>query len=442
MADAWPPNFVGVGVVYVHGLETLFEPVHPLIQVMEIEPQTLSAPTTHDIHPEALQWLQQVPVTKLVHGVGIPLAGTVPPSKECLEGFLRSIDHLRAAWVSEHLNFMRVRRDDRVCHTGMMCPPRQTMAGVRVAAANIRRLQALLDVELAVENPVNYLRPQGDELKDGDFLAKVVEEADCKILLDLHNVWTNACNGRQQPLEYLNSLPLERVWELHLAGGFAHKGFWLDAHSGAVPTEVIQLAEGLMPRLPNLRAIIYEILPEHIPRLGLARIEAELETLNSLSEKRIAPVAPRTSTAVTPEILQQPIVVQDALEVSDWEGRVSNLVAKRPGTSELRDLLAEDPGICIMQELVWRFRAGAIVDLLPRSSALLRKAGVSTITTFLDRYFENTDATDVSADEAFRFANWLKPLSDKFAGLEPALELDVCELRQLSERYAQSSVST
>ena len=37
---------------------------------------------------------------------------------------------------------------------------------------------------------------------------------------------------------YLAKLPLERVWEVHLAGiEFAH-GHWLDAHSGGIDPEL------------------------------------------------------------------------------------------------------------------------------------------------------------------------------------------------------------
>ena len=47
----------------------------------------------------------------------------------------------------------------------------------------------------------------------------MADAADCGILLDLHNVLCNARNGRQSVAAFCYTLPLKRVWELHLAGG-------------------------------------------------------------------------------------------------------------------------------------------------------------------------------------------------------------------------------
>lgn len=63
-------------------------------------------------------------------------------------------------------------------------------------------------------------------------MRRVVESADCGLLLDLHDLFANALNGRQSLDEFLDLAPLDRVWEVHLAGGMEVDGFWLDAHSG------------------------------------------------------------------------------------------------------------------------------------------------------------------------------------------------------------------
>lgn len=85
--------------------------------------------------------------------------------------------------------------------------------------------------------------------------------ADCGLLLDMHNVFTNALNGRQPLDEFLEAAPLDRVWAMHLAGGMELDGFWLDAHSGAIPDALLAICETVVPRLPNLAAIAFEIFP-------------------------------------------------------------------------------------------------------------------------------------------------------------------------------------
>src|SRR5207247_9830546 len=113
-------------------------------------------------------------------------------------------------------------------------------------------------------------------------LGQLVELADVQILLDLHNAWTKDRNGRQAISDFLMEIPLERVRELHLAGGVAEQGYWLDAHSGPVPPQLIDLAREIVPRLRNLNAIIFEITPTYIDIVGLDVVRRELERLNDL----------------------------------------------------------------------------------------------------------------------------------------------------------------
>ena len=148
--------------------------------------------------------------------------------------FAESVRRLGAQLASEHLSFNRAAGDDGPFGSAFFLPPRQTESGVEAAVAAIAALRAELDVPFSFETPVSYLQPRADEIADGAFVAAVAEAADCGILLDLHNIWTNERNGRQSAREFLAQLPLDRVSEVHLAGGLERSGFWLDAHSGGL----------------------------------------------------------------------------------------------------------------------------------------------------------------------------------------------------------------
>ena len=67
-------------------------------------------------------------------------------------------------------------------------------------------------------------------LDDGTYFRRVCEGADSGILLDLHNLWCNHVNGRADIHEVLAQMPLDRVWEVHLAGGSSLDGVRLDGH--------------------------------------------------------------------------------------------------------------------------------------------------------------------------------------------------------------------
>ena len=86
----------------------------------------------------------------------------------------------------------------------------------------------------------------------------MLEEADCYLLLDLTNLMNNATNNSYDPMEFLDQVPLERVLQIHLAGGYWQDDILLDTHSHPVPTEVLDLLAATAPRMRALRAVMIE----------------------------------------------------------------------------------------------------------------------------------------------------------------------------------------
>src|SRR6185436_18731961 len=127
-----------------------------------------------------------------------------------------------------HLNFNKACCNGREFVTNYMLPPLQTSAGVQAAVQTIKSMQSSVPVPIAVETGVNYLRTIPGQINDGRFMREVVEKADCGILLDLHNILTNQINGRQSMEDFLGEIPLERVVELHVAGGKMRGNFYID----------------------------------------------------------------------------------------------------------------------------------------------------------------------------------------------------------------------
>ena len=270
----------GAGVVWWPELDLLCRPGEGLVHVTEAEPEAFWLPRTSSSEafksrlPAALGHL---PGPKLFHCVGAPFGGTVAEPAPHLEALSGDIAALQPSWISDHLSFNRYTvpqtdGEERAVLTGFFLPPAQCRRGVLQAADHIRRRRAATGVPVAFENSVSYLPPRRGEMSDGDFVAEVAEAADCGILLDLHNVLCNARNGRQSLEAFCDAIPLDRVWEIHLAGGVSERGFWLDAHSGLVEPVLMDLMADLVPRLPALGAIIFEIMPEFIPATGLTAI--------------------------------------------------------------------------------------------------------------------------------------------------------------------------
>jgi len=222
----------------------LFRENNPDLAVLELEPETFWEKThsagavggvTYLPNAQAMARIAALPQHKLVHSVGFPVGGSVRQDSDYVTPLAGALIALAAPWVSEHLSFNAIQTESAVEQIGFLLPPRQTRAGVNTAVSNIRHLVSQLPVPFAFETGVNYLQPQGEELPDGEFFAEIAEEADCGILLDLHNLWVNERNGRQSVGELIEQLPLDRVWEVHLAGGMMLGDYYIDSHSDSIP---------------------------------------------------------------------------------------------------------------------------------------------------------------------------------------------------------------
>jgi len=396
---------LGVGVVYFPGLEALFDESASLVDVVEIEPQTLwrrRGAGRYEPDRDLTARIAALPQSKLVHGVGCPVGGAMPSEDAQVALFAGAIGDFAAPWASEHLSFNRAAGDGGAFDVGFLLPPLQTEAGAEAAAASVRALAARLPVPLAVETGVNYLRPRDGELTDGAFVAAVAEGADCGILLDLHNLWANERNGRQSVRAFLDEIPLERVWEVHLAGGFPYAGYWLDAHSGAMPDGLAELAREVVPMLPNVHAVIFEMLPQFAARLGVDGFRRQLEIARELWDGRGRKCSGGLQPAGGLKAAAPPTSPRE------WTDTLGALVIGREPAGELASSLRADPALAVFRKLVWQVRAGMIVDNLTYTCRLLMLArGEEFLRALFDDCFAAAAPELFGSAEAEAFGDYL-----------------------------------
>jgi hypothetical protein len=282
---------------------------------------------------------------------------------------------------------------------------------------------------------VNYLRPRPDELADGEFVARVVDAADCGLLLDLHNVFANDRNGRQPIEAFLAQLPLERVWEVHLAGGMDAEGFWLDAHSGAIPDELWAIAERVVPRLPNLGAIIFEIFPSFVPVVGLDVVREQLVRLRDLWRLRArcrpvsAPPTPRVWLSTDPI---------DPVTPESWEHALGRLTTGQAVDDEIGAELARDLAVPLVEGLIHEFRGSMIVTVLPLTSRLLMLAlGPPAARVVFRDYWAKTPPQMFASVEAEAFGQYLDGLDLKVPQLAAVLAFERAVLMTLVDRQTR-----
>jgi uncharacterized protein (UPF0276 family) len=78
-------------------------------------------------------------------------------------------------------------------------------------------------------------------MSEWEFLSRMAEEADCGLLLDVNNVYVSSVNHDFDPVEYIRSVPHERIVQFHLAGHTNCRTHLIDTHDGEVIDPVWEL---------------------------------------------------------------------------------------------------------------------------------------------------------------------------------------------------------
>ena len=195
--------------------------------------------------PPAIQQLRTRGVTLIPHGVTLSLGGTEALDPATLRHLAKLAEATQAPLVSEHLAYVRA---DGL-ETGHLLPLPRTRVMLEHLVQQIKQAQAALPVPLALENIASLIDWPGPEMSEGVFLTEVLERTDTLLLLDIENVYANARNRQEDPIAFLDQIPLQRLAYVHIAGGIEQGGLYHDTHTYPVPTPVLSLLEELCARV-------------------------------------------------------------------------------------------------------------------------------------------------------------------------------------------------
>jgi hypothetical protein len=137
--------------------------------------------------------------------------------------------------------------DGRYTHD--LLPMPYTFEAAEITARKVREARDFLEVPIAVENVSSYAEFHVSEMTEWEFLNEVVERADCGILLDVNNIYVSSQNHSFDPYDYLNSLPSDRVAQIHIAGHSKFEKYILDTHDHPVLDPVWKLYEHAIRRV-------------------------------------------------------------------------------------------------------------------------------------------------------------------------------------------------
>ncbi len=240
------------------------------VDYFEVAPETTwrSASPGADFEPnrfhcEFLALGQATGLPFVAHGVGISI-GTSPrdPARDqrWLTRLIADQSQFQYLWYTDHLGTSVVEGSE----LALPLPLPYNEAACQATRTGLEIMQHAVPT-VGFENSAFYFHP-GDPLEEARWISHVLDHGSAHLLLDLHNVHTMATNAGFDPRAYVDSLPLERVIEMHVSGGSCSDARWLrsgrvlrlDSHDHPVPEPVWDLAAHCRPRCANLRGITLE----------------------------------------------------------------------------------------------------------------------------------------------------------------------------------------
>ena len=182
-----------------------------------------------------MQVAERYPV--VMHGVSMSIGSTDPLDFQYLQKLKRLAGEVHARWISDHL-----------CWTGVLgrnnhdlLPIPYTDQALKHVIERVRVVQDVLERPLVLENPSSYVTFRDSTMSEPEFLARVAEEADCGLLLDVNNVYVSSFNHDMDAETFIRSLPHERIVQFHLAGHTSYGSYLLDTHDNRVADPVWEL---------------------------------------------------------------------------------------------------------------------------------------------------------------------------------------------------------
>jgi len=191
-----------------------------------------------------------------LHGVGLSLAGGDALDERHLARLAALVERLEPSLVSEHLAWSVAGG----VYYNHLLPFPYDEERLDATARRVARVQEALGRRILVENPSRYLRFTLSPIPEPEFLAALAARTGCGLLLDVNNVYVSCRNFDEDPVAYLDAIPVAAVGEIHLAGHAVNNAdgrtILIDDHGARVAAPVWRLYARALQRLGNVPTLI------------------------------------------------------------------------------------------------------------------------------------------------------------------------------------------
>jgi uncharacterized protein (UPF0276 family) len=189
-----------------------------------------------------------------LHGVALSLGSAEELDRGHLSRFKALIERIEPMLVSEHLAWSAVGG----AYLNDLLPLPYTEASLDLFCRHVEEAQEALGRRLLIENPSSYLRYRDSLIPEAEFITEVVCRTGCGILCDVNNIYVSAWNFGFDPITYLETLPIEVIGEIHLAGHHTAEDadILIDDHGSRVAKPVWELHAKALRRFGPVPTLI------------------------------------------------------------------------------------------------------------------------------------------------------------------------------------------
>ncbi|MEC4725664.1 DUF692 domain-containing protein [Shewanella sp. D64] len=170
------------------------------------------------------------------HGLSLSIGGPSELDVQFVKNIKSFMDEHNISVYSEHLSYC-----SGSGHMYDLMPIPFTEEAVHYVAKRVKQVEDILERSLILENVSFYAAP-GAQMSEVEFVTAVLNEANCKMLLDVNNIYVNSVNHHYDASQFLRAMPTERIKYLHIAGHYEEdKDLIVDTHGADVVSPVWDL---------------------------------------------------------------------------------------------------------------------------------------------------------------------------------------------------------
>jgi uncharacterized protein len=281
---------LGIGLLYQEELRPFIESERARFDFLEVIPDILWTDLGDNHRPRYIEssgevnFLRQLSteVPMVLHSIGLSIGSACRFDREHISQIAEWYRWLKFPWHSDHLAFIIAGHDTKEINVGVTLPLPYDRESLDLLVPRVAEVRSHVPVPFLLENNVYFFEYPRQDFDEPTFLNQLCKTSGCRLLLDLHNLYTNSRNHDIDSYAWLEKLNLENVVEIHVAGGMEDNGFYQDAHSATSPTLVWELLDWVLPQCPNLGGVVFELLGSWYTDVGEDGMRAQLSRMREL----------------------------------------------------------------------------------------------------------------------------------------------------------------